>query len=211
MINVNEVTMSVDQSMRRFGTTEIQLALSVSDLTLFFNRDYDPLERYGYKAALYGFGRDGTPSRSNARPIARFGLVIHERQLVCTHFPRFECNWIPQTRVLDKQHFTSIGGETGENNVVMLGQTSLTVAVDDLNVASKPDTVIRFRGQERVIPNPRADSLFCKVQIIDLSHDEHVVVARAESDTFTDFFGADEPRVGVGDNREEPVRPPVFT
>lgn len=207
MITVNDVTMSVDQSLRRFGTTEIQLALSVSDRTPFYERDWDPLEKYGYRAALYGFGRDGTPSRGSATLIARFGLVIHERRLVCNYFPRFECNYIPQTRVLDGQRFISIGGDTSENEVVMLGRTRLTVAVDDLNVDSEPDTVIQFRDQEIAIPNPRADSLFCTVKIVDLSQ-ENAVVVNGESNTLTDFFGADERRVGAGDNHEEPVCPP---
>ncbi len=88
----------------------------------------------------------------------------------------------------------------------MLGQTSLTAAIDDLDVDNEPDSRIRFRGRELIIPNPRADVLFCKVQIIDLEN-EDAVVANGESNPFSDFFGGAEPRAGRGDDREEPDQP----
>ena len=108
--------------MNHLGMAEENLFVAIADNASFYERLWHPFQLYAYKASLYGFGHNGSPSYSLAGHIVTFSLVINERQLICTTFLRFKCNFANSSRELEKLYFRSQGGESSNYSVVMLGQ-----------------------------------------------------------------------------------------
>jgi len=52
MIKVSEVHLEIDEAARRFGLSQLPLAVSISDTTAFHERTWEPIERYCFRATV---------------------------------------------------------------------------------------------------------------------------------------------------------------
>jgi len=207
MITIEDNTLSVDESERINGLTDVILDLKINETVRgTFVDPGQSLRRYWYSAALFGFGRDGSPSRRNAREITRFGRRVIVDEWSFSPFDNPPFRRTPRERILENEPFDTIDPDSNDTRVVLTARSSLTLGVDMLDV--DPATSFEFGGREFTFN--AADVLFCKVDVLD-SDNDNAIVASGESTVVQDFFGSRERRTGTGDNRMNASAPLILT
>lgn len=199
--------LAIDEADRHLGMSDANLAVTVT-ATQSPQIDHRPiLSRYWFRAQLMGYGREGNPTRSNARQLAKFGRRITMRE------PRFNFGtgrfeFVVVERILEQHQLRFVEQPAG-HRAVFMGHSSLTVEISLLDVSrARP---FQFEGQTiRARPPEAAEVIFARVDLIDGDNDDAIVLTK-DSNPISEFFGADERTSVGGENREFPRFPVTFT
>lgn len=202
-----EATITIDETDRNIGLSDVKLTVDIAATQSPGIDTAAVLSRYWFRAHLMGFGREGNPSRRNARRLTKFGRRITSRE------PRF--NWRTQRmefvvveRILE-EHRLYLDDQPSGHLALFKGYSNLTVDIGLLDVASARS--FSFGGQRiRAIPPEAADAIFVRVELMDRETDDAVVLVQ-ESNVISDYFGANERTSSGGDDRDFPRFPVTFS